>query len=226
MTNLERLQKVADGLDELNEQVVYVGGTLPGLYVTDTAAPEPRATLDVDCIVDYGTQAERELFEKWLRTKHFLEDQGEDAVICRWNYEGELVDIMPTNERFYGFTNKWYKQGMRSKKVYRLPNGREINILSLVTFVATKLEALASRGSDDLRGEKDFEDIVYILDCCPEFVMLLKKEDNQEMKEFVTSQILILAARPNIHEEIGCALPLGDEGREEAVLQTMIACGE
>ena len=115
MTNLERLQKVADGLEELNEQVVYVGGTLPGLYATDPAAPEPRATMDVDCIVDYGTMAEREMFERWLRQKRFSEYQGEDTVICRWSFEGELVDIMPTDERFYGFTNKWYKQGMQSK---------------------------------------------------------------------------------------------------------------
>lgn len=224
MTNLERLQKVADGLEELNEQVVYVGGTLPGLYATDPAAPEPRATMDVDCIVDYGSMAEREMFERWLRQKRFSEYQGEDAVICRWSFEGELVDIMPTDERFYGFTNKWYKQGMQSKVVYRLPNGREIQILSVVVFVATKLEALASRGGRDLRGEKDFEDIVYILDCCPDFASLLKTEPKHEIRDFVVGQMECLASRPNIVEEIECALPVGDEGREMDVLQVMVAC--
>lgn len=36
-TNLERLQNVADGLDELNEKVVYVGGSVAQLYVNDEA---------------------------------------------------------------------------------------------------------------------------------------------------------------------------------------------
>ena len=224
MTNLERLQKVADGLEELNEKVVYVGGSLSGLYATDAAAPEPRATMDVDCIVDYGSHTERELFEKWLRLKRFSEYQGDDVVICRWSFEGELVDIMPTDARFYGFTNKWYKQGMRSSIWYRLPNGRMIQILSVVAFVATKLETLLSRGGDDLRGEKDFEDIVYIMDCCPAFVSLLKDEQEKDVREFIINHFTSLISRPNIREEIECALPVGDEGREEIVLKMMKSC--
>ena len=37
-TNIERLQDVAEGLDELNEKVVYVGGSVAQLYVNDEAA--------------------------------------------------------------------------------------------------------------------------------------------------------------------------------------------
>lgn len=225
MTNVERLQKVAEGLDELNEKVVYVGGSLPGLYATDPAAPEPRATMDVDCIVDYGNQAERELFEKWLRLKKFSEDQ-EDDVICRWKYDGEPVDIIPTEERFYGFTNRWYKRGMQSKENVILPNGRAISILSIVTFVATKFEALLSRGSCDYRGEKDFEDIVYILDCCPEFAEQLKDERDADLKTFVIERLSELLIRPNIHEEIECVLPIGDEGRGDEVLKAIESCIE
>jgi len=36
-TNLERLQDVADGLDELNDKVVYVGGSVTQFYVNDDA---------------------------------------------------------------------------------------------------------------------------------------------------------------------------------------------
>lgn len=224
MTNLERLQKVADGLEELNEKVVYVGGTLPGLYSTDSAAPEPRATMDVDCIVRYGNHAEKELFEKWLRLKHFSEDQSDDAVICRWNYDGEIVDIMPTDERYFSFTNRWYETGIETKERFVLPNGRVINILSVVAFVATKLEALQSRGGDDLRGEKDFEDIVYVLNCCADFPQRLKDEQDETLKSFVSQQLSDLLTRTNIQEEIECSLPLGEENRSEDVMQAIRAC--
>ncbi len=224
MTNLERLQKVAEGLEELNEQVVYVGGSLPGLYSTDSAAPEPRATTDVDCIVRFGNHVEKEKFEERLRSKHFSEDQSENAVICRWNYEGEIVDIMPTDERFFSFTNRWYETGMNSKERFTLPNGMVINILSVVTFVATKLEALRSRGGDDLRGEKDFEDIVYILDCCADFPRRMMDEHNEELKSFVVQQLNELLQRPNIVEEIECALPIGDENRCDIVIQAIRDC--
>ncbi len=224
MNNIERLQKVADGLDELNERVVYVGGSLPGLYSTDSAAPEPRATVDVDCIVKYRNHADKELFEEWLRKRHFFEDQGDDAVICRWIYDGEIVDIMPTDERFFNFTNRWYETGINTKEQFELPNGRIINILSVVAFTATKFEALLSRGNDDYRGEKDFEDIVYVLDCCTEFVQRLKDEHDDSLKSFVVKQLTDLSLRPNIAEEIECALPIGDENRAHDIMHVIDDC--
>jgi hypothetical protein len=46
--NLEAIRKVASALDELNEQVIYVGGATVGLYINDPAADEVRPTKDVD----------------------------------------------------------------------------------------------------------------------------------------------------------------------------------
>ena len=51
-TNNERLQEIAEGMQDLNERLVYVGGALAGVYATDPAATEPRTTLDVDCVVN------------------------------------------------------------------------------------------------------------------------------------------------------------------------------
>lgn len=45
-TNIERLQDVADGLGELNEKVVNVGGSVAQLYVNDEAAEEARPTMN------------------------------------------------------------------------------------------------------------------------------------------------------------------------------------
>ncbi len=37
-------------------------------------------------------------------------------------------------------------------------------------YLASKLEALHSRGGEDCRGAKDFEDIVYVLNYCPDLI--------------------------------------------------------
>ena len=51
-TNNERLQMIAEAMQELNARLVYVGGAMAGTYATDPTATEPRTTLDVDCVVD------------------------------------------------------------------------------------------------------------------------------------------------------------------------------
>ena len=52
----------------------------------------------------------------------------------------------------------------------------------------------------------------------------MKTEPKHEIRDFVVGQMECLASRPNIVEEIECALPVGDEGREMDVLQVMVAC--
>lgn len=53
--NLERLQKVASGLGDLNKSVVYVGGAVAELYVSDPAAADIRPTMDVDCVIELAS---------------------------------------------------------------------------------------------------------------------------------------------------------------------------
>ena len=46
--NIGIIKEVATALDELNEQVVYVGGAVVGIYADDPAAEDVRPTKDVD----------------------------------------------------------------------------------------------------------------------------------------------------------------------------------
>ena len=108
-TNNQRLQTIASAMQELNARLVYVGGAMAGAYATDPAAAEPRTTLDVDCVVDSNSYAEHAAFEELLREKHFQNDHdSEPPVICRWVYNGELVDVMSMNEQSLSFGNRWY----------------------------------------------------------------------------------------------------------------------
>ena len=50
--NLPQLRRIAEALGELREQVVFVGGAVAGLLVTDPLADSVRATRDVDAVVN------------------------------------------------------------------------------------------------------------------------------------------------------------------------------
>lgn len=169
-TNEERLQEIAEGMQELNDRLIYVGGAMAGFYVTDPAATAPRTTFDVDCVVDSKSYAEHVAFEKLLREKHFQNDQTPDAPLCRWIYRGEKVDVMSMDEHSLSFGNKWYRPGFGKRKPYTLPSGETIYYLPVTYYIATKIDALLSRGGDDWRGARDFEDIIYVLNYCSDFI--------------------------------------------------------
>ncbi len=53
--NITMLQTVAKGLEELKNEVVFVGGVVVQLYATDPAAAEIRPTKDVDCVIELSS---------------------------------------------------------------------------------------------------------------------------------------------------------------------------
>lgn len=82
--NIEMLVRVARGLGDLRPEVVFVGGAVVELFVTDPAAPRPRFTEDVDVVVEITTRAEWSRLGERLRSRGFREDRREGAPICRW----------------------------------------------------------------------------------------------------------------------------------------------
>lgn len=162
--NLTYLRRIAEALGELREQVVFVGGAVAGLLVTDPLADAVRATRDVDAVVD----ADRALFhriEEALAKRGFARDISSD-VICRWVHKdsGVLFDLMPVQPEVLGFSNRWYPYAMESAVSVDLGAGLTIRLVSAAAFVATKLEAFAGRGNGDFMSSHDLEDVLNIVD--------------------------------------------------------------
>ena len=93
--------------------------------------------------------------------------------------------------------------------------------MPVTVFVAAKFEALHSRGGNDLRYAHDFEDIIYILNGCNDFLTKCANEENEELKSYLIEQSNWLISRSNIREEIECALPVGEESRSPDLLDLL-----
>ena len=96
MSNLEALLVVVKRLGSLRSRVVFVGGSVRGLLITDEAAPPERPTDDVDGIVSISTRGEYYRFADELRGLGFHEDVSEGAPMCRWLVAGVRVDTAAT----------------------------------------------------------------------------------------------------------------------------------
>lgn len=165
--NVAMLGVAAKGLKGLKEKVVFVGGATIDLYLAP-GAPESRATDDVDCVVELGTKRDYYQLEEELRKLEFEHPLAEKAPICRWNYRGIQVDVMPTEGSILGFKNRWYREGMAHAESFTLPDGQEISAFSVPYLIASKLEAFRDRGRKDYIASPDLEDVVALLDGCPD----------------------------------------------------------
>jgi hypothetical protein len=79
--NLRMILHVARHLGDLRDKVVFVGGCVTGLFLTDPAMPDVRATQDVDVIVEITSRREYYRLEKELRGKGFKQDRQEGAPV-------------------------------------------------------------------------------------------------------------------------------------------------
>jgi hypothetical protein len=165
--NIEMLVGAARALGELRDEVVFVGGAVVDLFITDPAAPRPRFTEDVDVVIEVTTYGEWARIGERLRALGFREDQREGAPLCRWLIEDLVVDVMPALERVLGFTNRWYRLARKESEERDLPGGVRIRAVTAPLFLATKIEAFRSRGRGDFVASHDLEDIVAVVDGRP-----------------------------------------------------------
>lgn len=176
--------KVAKALRNLNEKVVYAGGSVAALYADDPAAPEVRPTKDVDIILEITSEMELEKIRHQL-AKHGINVAKDEKIICRFTYKKILIDVMSTQEIGWAPSNPWFKSGYDSSEIRQLENVR-IRILPIAYYLASKFAAFHSRGNDP-RTSADFEDIVYILDNNRTLVKDIRESD-VKVKTFLISE--------------------------------------
>jgi predicted nucleotidyltransferase len=163
-SNLEQLIATASLLRPMLDDLVFVGGAVTSLLVTDEGAGAPRTTLDVDAIAEITSYAEYTVFGQRLRALGFSEDASEGAPLCRWVHSSTILDVMPLDEKILGFSNRWYRAAMKTATTHQLFRDLEIRVVTAPYFLATKIEAFRGRGGGDFFASHDLEDLIFVID--------------------------------------------------------------
>ena len=215
--NLALVAQVAQGLKELREKMVFIGGAVISLYTDDPAADEIRPTTDIDMTINLANYTEWTQMQERLSELKFHPDP-EGQSICSYKYQDIAIDIMPAEDSSIGVSNKWYKPGFNQLQEIELPEGININILPSPYFLATKLEAFKDRGKNDFYGSHDFEDIIYLLDNRIAIVEeILKAEDN--VKQYIKQELTKIKKHPQAEEILAMHIhPLVREERFQMLM--------
>lgn len=163
--NVVLLERVAEQLGRaLLEQLVFVGGAVAGVLITDPALPEIRPTQDVDVICSVIARSDYHELGRQLRQRGFQEDSRPGAPLCRWCINDLILDLMPAQSEILGFSNRWYPLALETAQLQGLPSGRSIRVVTAPVFLATKLEAFHGRGKGDYLFSHDLEDLMAVVD--------------------------------------------------------------
>jgi predicted nucleotidyltransferase len=222
-SNLKQLITAAYLLRPMLDELVFVGGSVTGLLITDEAANEPRTTFDVDAIVEISSYAEYTAFGERLRALGFAEDTSEGAPLCRWVHERTILDVMPLDEKILGFSNRWYRAAMDAAEKRKLSKDLEIRIVTAPFFVATKLEAYKGRGKGDFFGSADLEDLIAIVDGRAELVAEAQAAPEQP-RAYVCNEIKALLETPGFLDALpGYLLPdAASQARIRIILERLV----
>jgi hypothetical protein len=198
--NLFRIKAVHEALGPLKNDVVFVGGATVALYA-DREAEEPRFTEDIDILIELWAYNDYTIIESQLLKMGFVNDK-ESGIICRYRFDGIVVDVMATGENVLGFGNKWYPQGFKNSLAYKTDIFSSVKIFSAPYFIATKLEAFKSpdrRDNNNGIQSADFEDIIFVL-ANRLSVWQELSDASEDVKEYLQSEFKKLLNNPRIEE--------------------------
>jgi len=212
--NIERIMTVARRLEDLLQNVVFAGGAVTDLLITDPAFPDIRPTIDIDVIVDVISLIDYYRFQRRLREKGFRESM-EDGVICRWKFREILVDVMPTDERILGFSNRWYTDAFHNAQNFSI-KGMTIKLIRAPYFLGTKLEAFYGRGKSDYMVSHDMEDFIAVLDGSFEIVEEISAS-HEKIKNYLVDHCKQLLENDEFLDALPAHLP-PDQASQQRVL--------
>ena len=205
--NRDRLLRTARRIAAHLPDVVFVGGQMTELLVTDPAAIRVRPTNDVDVVVHVTTRTAYHRLQGRLREVGFSPDARPGAPLCRMRTTDDLVlDVMPLDERILGFTNRWYRLALDTAVPVELAPDLVIRAISAPAFLASKWEAFRGRGHDDPMASHDVEDIITLVAGRPSIVREVVTLQS-DARAFIAEETRAFLANPWADEIVAGNLP-------------------
>lgn len=112
--NISRIEVIVEGLKDLADEMVFVGGACVQFYVPNPDNHDCRPTKDIDCVIQIASYLKFNQFSEKMRSLGFTHDTSTNAPIIRWLYKNIKVDTIP-EEGSAGITGfediPWFKEG-------------------------------------------------------------------------------------------------------------------
>ena len=197
---VQRIVGVARALADIPEPILFVGGSVVGLLATSLRSAKPRATDDVDLVAFVTDYARLAVLHERLRQRGFSEDV-ECRVICRWRFQGWIVDVMPPDSEILGFANLLYPSALRHPLIAALDNV-VIRHIDAPHFLGTKLLAYEDRGRGEIVVSHDLEDVFAVLNSRPEVVDEMASAP-AACREIVLPRLAALRGHPDYEFAVG-----------------------
>lgn len=186
--SIQRLKRVARALDELAEDVVFVGGSIAPLLQTKPLFDEARPTRDVDGLVASTAYSDIERLHDALRAGGFGQTPGDTAHIHRWiSPDGDVLDLVPAGAHLGGSGQVWDRIALECSVAADLGDEVLIHHASAPAFLALKWAAHVDRGAVDPYASHDLEDIVALVASRATIVAEIR-ESTSELKCFLAVQ--------------------------------------
>lgn len=212
--NLTLLVGLAQAMGPLCDQVVFVGGCATGLLIDNTKLMDVRPTEDVDAIVEVATLAGYHALAEQLMQRGFKQTMADNTPPFRWYWNRMQLDLVPLDEKVLGFANRWYRTGFAAAVQTVVADGLVLRHLSAPYFLATKFEAFADRGQNDVYASHDLEDIMTVVEGRAAVALELAEADS-DVRLQVVEEVKALLGNAAFHN----ALPglLSEPEREPTV---------
>lgn len=108
-SNEDLLLKAVSELEPILDRVAFIGGSTIILHL-DQQVKDIRVTNDVDMIID-ATMREYQKTEKVLRDLGF---QPVQELVCRYQKDNLMIDLMPVDPKILGFSSRWYAEAIQN----------------------------------------------------------------------------------------------------------------
>ena len=158
----EHLIQAVRKLQPLLEEIAFVGGGILPTYLPKGFDSAVRITYDLDVVIKLAHYGKLEKLNERLKELDFHPDR-DSSVICRYTDKQILLDVMPTDTKILGFSNRWYEDGLKNKEWIKLTDEIDIPRFTIEYYLSTKWEAVKGRGNQDWRTSKDMEDIITLV---------------------------------------------------------------
>ncbi|MBK8037563.1 MAG: hypothetical protein IPK22_10560 [Verrucomicrobiaceae bacterium] len=224
---LPRLDFEIEGEDE--EEVVrtrwdpvFTGGGIVSMLITDPEAPQAMFTKDVDLVLEIASHPDFYAMEKALESVGFRRPRDEHTEILSWEWRGVRVDALPHRRIQSLDTNRWFVFLMKDAEHVEVLPGRRAWIASAPCFIATKLQAFASRGNNNFLKSKDIGDILAVVNGRDKLLQEIHRAA-PEVREFLRQRFGWLLEQPHFMESLSLIVP--ENQREEIVIDRMRQIG-